>query len=169
MKNDNSVPYSLVKKNLQVRYNGRIVEIFYKTQRIASHIRSYVANGYTTDTLHMPKHHQHQTEWTLERIVSWATTIGPETSRLVKTILTSRLHPQQGFRPCVGIIRLAKTYGKERLEAACKRALSIGTHSYKSIDSILKNKLEDTSLPAGSSEQAIPEFHENVRGHDYFQ
>jgi transposase len=82
--------------------------------------------------------------------------------------MASRPHPQQGFRACLGILRLAKSYGENRLEQACKRALHIGAHSYKSVESILKNKLEQQPLPASSQEAVVTESHEYVRGQEYF-
>jgi transposase len=167
-----SVPYTFIKKELQVRYNSKTVEIFYQNERIASHVRSYVAHGYTTNQLHMPKNHQYQAEWTPERITSWAEKIGPETAHLIEAIMISRSHPQQGFRSCVGVLRLAKPYGNERLEAACKRALSIGTHNYKSVESILKHNLEKQPLPTDSiltHKNKTPNSHEYVRGQSYFQ
>lgn len=163
-----SVPFTLIKKELYARYNTRIVEVFYQNQRVASHIRSYAAYGYTTDSLHMPKAHQQHAEWTPERITTWAKKIGRSTTQLIETIMASRPHPQQGFRACLGILRLAKSYGENRLELACKRALHIGAHSYKSVESILKNKLEQQPLPATSQEAAVTESHEYVRGQEYF-
>lgn len=164
-----SVPFTLIKKDLYVRYDTKIVEVFYQGKRIASHIRNYGAYGYTTDALHMPKSHQKHAEWTPERIASWAKKMGEATAQLVEAIMASRSHPQQGFRSCVGILRLAKSYGEDRLEAACRRALYIGAHSYKSVESILKKKRDTHPLPSPSSEEALPESHEYVRGQHYFE
>ena len=167
-----SVPFTLAKKDLYVRYNNRTIEIFHQNKRMASHVRSYIAQGYTTDKLHMPPHHKHQADWTPERIVSWGKTIGCETAYVVEEIMKSREHPQQGFRACLGILRFDKRYGKERLEAACKRAHAIGTYSYKSIESILKNNLENKPFPQSSSTPAAAsaaEPHEYIRGREYFQ
>jgi transposase len=119
----------------------------------------------------MPKNHQAQVEWTPERITSWAKQSGNAVGQLVETMMRLAQHPQQAFRPCVGIIRLGKSYGTARLEAAAKRALHIGVHSYKSVESILKNNLDQRPLPPDPSkggEQAIPESHEYIRGKDYF-
>lgn len=163
-----SVPFTLIKKDLQVRYNSKIVEIFYNNGRIASHLRSYSVNGYTTNPHHMPKNHQAQIEWTPERIIAWAGTIGPKTAHFVEAVMAARLHPQQGFRSCVGILRLAKGYGNARLEAACKRALLIKSYNYKSIESILKNNLEAQPLP-NTPTTTNPPTHEYVRGQTYYQ
>jgi transposase len=152
-----------------VRYDTKIVEVFYQNNRIASHVRNYKAYGYTTDPLHMPKAHQRHAEWTPERIASWARKMGESTAQLTEVIMASRSHPQQGFRSCVGILRLAKSYGEARLESACKRALYIGAHNYKSVDSILKNKLDQQPLPSTSQETPLPDSHEYIRGKNYFK
>jgi hypothetical protein len=119
----------------------------------------------------MPPHHKHQAEWTPERIISWGKTIGSETAYVIEEIMKSREHPQQGFRACLGILRFDKRYGKERLEAACKRAHAIGTYSYKSIESILKNNLEHQPFPQNSPTltASAAEPHEYIRGQEYFQ
>lgn len=163
-----SVHFTFVKKRVDVRYSGRIVEVFYENQRIASHIRSYIANGYTTLALHMPQKHQYQAKWNSERIVTWAKGTGPKTAQFVQALMASKLHPQQAFRPCIGIISLAKKYGKDRLEAACHRALLLGVHTYKSVESILKNNLEIQPLQPHVCDQPAPQSHEYVRGHQYF-
>ena len=104
--------------------------------------------------------------------MSWGKTIGSETAYVVEKIMKSREHPQQGFRACLGILRFDKRYGKERLEAACKRAHALGIYSYKSIESILKNNLENKPFPHNSSTliaSAATEPHEYIRGQEYFQ
>lgn len=164
-----SVPFTLIKKELYARYDTKIVEIFYQSKRVASHIRNYGSYGYTTDSQHMPKAHQRHAEWTPERIAAWARKMGNSTSQLVEAIMASRPHPQQGFRACLGILRLAKSYGEDRLELACKRALHIGSHSYKSVESILKKNLDQYPLPSTIHQEATPETHEYIRGQNYFE
>lgn len=163
-----SVPFTLIKKELYARYDTKIIEIFYQSKPVASHIRSYSAHGYTTNPLHMPKAHQRHAEWTPERIASWAKKMGESTAQLVETIMTSRAHPQQGFRACIGILRLAKSYGGERLESACQRALYIRAHSYKSVESILKNKLDQQPLSSTLQPEVLLDSHEYIRGQNYF-
>jgi transposase len=167
-----SIPFSFAKKVLHVRYDHKIVEVFHQNKRVASHIRSFVAHGYTTDTSHMPKNHQAQVEWTPERIVAWGKKAGPHTAEFLSSIMKSRDHPCQGFRACIGVLRLGKRYGEKRLEAACERALSIGSYTFKSVESILKNNLDQGPLPGKSTsldEKPIPDNHENVRGQNYFK
>lgn len=162
-----SVPYTFAKKELDARFTQDIVEVFFKNKRIASHVRSYKKHKHTTVKQHMPKQHQFYAEWTPERMIHWAEKVGSATAKLCEIIMQSRAHPQQGFRSCLGILRLAKSYGNERLESSCKRALIIGAHSYRSIESILKNGLDHATISVESSTN-IPGEHENVRGQDYF-
>jgi transposase len=137
-----SVPYQLVKESVEVRFTSTTVEVLFKNRRVASHPRSYRQGGFTTLKEHMPKAHQQYLEWTPSRIIRWAAQTGPHTEKLVTRILESKPHPQQGFRSCLGIIRLGKQYSPDRLEAACTYALSIHGFSYKSVQSILKNGLD---------------------------
>jgi transposase len=162
-----SVPYALVKQQLEVRVSARVVELFHKGTRIASHVRSRLKGRHSTVAAHMPTAHRHYVEWTPQRLIRWAADSGAATAQMVETILASRPHPQQGFRSCLGIMRLGKSYGAERLEAACRRALTIGACSYKSIESILKNGLDRTPLPPISVAPA-PLHHANIRGPEYY-
>lgn len=163
-----SVPYQLVNQQLDVRLTVTAVECFHKNKRVASHLRSPRPGQYTTVTAHMPKTHQDYVQWTPERLVHWARKTGPETARVVETILTSRPHPQQGFRACLGLMRLGKEYGDERLEAACGRALAVAAVGFKSIESILKRGLDKQPLPQKSAENP-PVDHDNIRGPEYYR
>jgi transposase len=162
-----SVPYQLVKCQIEVRLTANIVEVLYRGQRVASHRRSYKAHGFTTLPEHMPKAHRAYAEWTPQRLVRWAEKTGPATAALIHAILSARAHPQQGFRSCLGIMRLGKTYSDDRLEAACQRALVLRAHGYKHIESILKKGLDRQPLPA-TQQPALPIDHDNVRGPDYY-
>jgi transposase len=163
-----SVPYQLVKEQIDVRLTAETVEVFHKSRRIASHRRSSVKGHHSTTTQHMPKPHQHYAQWTPERLIRWAAKNGEATQELIATILASRPHPQQGFRPCLGIMSLEKTYGAQRLENACQRALAIGGISYKSVHAILKNGLDQKPLPSRSQTSFII-HHPNIRGPQYYQ
>jgi transposase len=162
-----SVPYQLVRSQLEARYTARTVECFHKGQRVASPIRSFVKGHHTTVAQHMPKSHQHYAQWTPQRLVRWAENTGPATAGVVQTILARRAHPQQGFRSCLGIMRLGKSFGQDRLEAACRRALKVGSCSYKSIDSILRQGLDRLALPEPQELDLFIE-HDNLRGSDYY-
>jgi transposase len=162
-----SVPYALVKQQLEVRLSAQVVEIFHKGKRVASHQRSPLKGRHSTVAVHMPKAHQHYAEWTPQRLILWAAKTGEATAQVVETILASRPHPQQGFRACLGIMRLSKHYGEGRLEAACHRAIRIGACSYKSIESILKHDLDQQPLPGPlTAAPVIP--HGNIRGAQYY-
>jgi len=163
-----SVPYQLVGQELDVRVTAEGVECLHGGQRVACHVRSHDRGGSTTVREHMPRHHRHYAEWTPQRLVKWAQETGRSTSEVVETILTSRPHPHQGFHSCLGLHRLAKRYGPERLEAACRRALRIGGLSYKSIRSILERGLDRQEPPTEASE-APPIVHDNIRGAEYYQ
>jgi transposase len=162
-----SAPYALRHHELDVRYTAMTVEIFHRGHRVASHARSYKKGGYTTINAHRPKSHQRYLEWTPERLVRWASTMGPFTAALVDQILQSRPHPEQGFRSCLGILRLGKTYGPERLEAAATRACTLKACSYQSVKSILHTGL-DRQLTLEQPPDRRPILHNNVRGTDYF-
>jgi transposase len=161
-----SVPHQLVGQRVDLRLTATTVEIFHKHRRVASHLRSYKP-GHTTDAAHMPESHRRHAEWTPSRIISWAETQGPSTAGLCKAILESKPHPEQGYRSCLGIIRLADRYGTERLEAACARALKARALSYRSVESILRHGLESEPLAAPSSR--THKHHQNLRGPTYYR
>jgi transposase len=162
-----SVPYRLVRQQLEVRLSAQVVEIFSKGQQVASHQRSPHKGRHSTVTAHMPTAHQDYAEWTPQRLIRWAATAGAATAQVVETILTTRPHPQQGFRACLGLMRLGKRYGASRLEAACQRALTLRACSYKSIESMLKHDLDRQPLPAmRTAPPAIT--HGNIRGPQYY-
>jgi transposase len=162
-----SVPHKFVGELCDVRLTAGVVEIFLRGRRIASHLRSYKRGGFSTDAEHMPESHRRHLEWTPSRIVSWAQQTGPATGELAEGILNSRPHPEQGYRSCLGIMRLGRRYGSERLEAACKRALTVRAFSYRSVESILKNGLDRHPLP-GQPRSRPHRLHENLRGPHYY-
>lgn len=162
-----SVPYALVKQPLEARLSERTVELFHKGQRVASHLRSTAKGRHTTVPEHMPKAHRAYAEWTPQRLVRWAEQTGPATAGVIGQILRSRVHPQQGFRSCLGILRLAERYGSERLEAACRRALRLQACRYKSLASILERGLDRQPLPE-PTELTLPAAHDHVRGPGYY-
>lgn len=168
-----SVPFQLLAQGdtkLDVRATATTVEAFVRNGRVASHARSYQPGRHTTNPDHMPKAHRAHAEWSPTRLIRWATKTGPETATLVAAILASRPHPEQGYRSCLGIMRLAKQYGDERVEAACARAVAVNARSYKHVAAILKNgldRLEPPRAPAANNNNNVE--HENVRGADYYE
>jgi len=163
-----SVPYQLVREQVDVRLTSSTVEVLFKNRRVASHKKDYRQGGFTTLREHMPKSHQRYLDWTPSRIIRWAGQNGPQTKKLITQILDSRPHPEQGFRSSLGIMRLAKRYDPERLEAACERALLIKAFSYKSVESILKKGLDQQSLSFEQTENPSPMTHNNIRGKHYY-
>jgi transposase len=152
---------------VDVRITSTTVEVLYKNRRVASHIRSYREGAATTNPDHMPKSHRRYLEWTPSRIISWAARTGPATAELVEKVLLSKPHPEMGFRSCLGIIRLGREFGPERLEAASERAVRMNAFSYKSVKSILQNGLDRIAANENQSQLALP-VHANIRGRDYY-
>lgn len=160
------MPYQHLRRQVDVRLTDKTVEVFYRNARIASHARSTRKGRFTTVREHLPPKHRHG-EWTPERLIRWATTLGEPVERVVTVILSSRVYPQQGMRAALGVLRLAKMHGSERLNSACARALAINGVSFRSIDSILKKGLDRLSPVASSPSAALP-AHANVRGPEYY-
>ena len=162
-----SVPFRLVGQRVDVRVSALTVEVFFRHRRVASHLRSWKRGGHTTDPAHMPESHRRHAQWTPGRIIAWANKTGPATGELARSILESRPHPEQGYRSCLGVIRLGDRYGAERLEAACRRAVAVRAFSYKSVESILKHGLD--AQPVTPHPVRTHPRHTNLRGADYYQ
>lgn len=150
-----SVPYPLVKRQVDVRLSATTVEVLHQGQRVASHVRSPRRGGYTTVTSHLP-----------ERLLRWAHTIGPATAAVTAQLLGARRHPQQAFNTCFGVLRLSTSDSEAHLEAACTRALTLGTVSYKSLAMILEKGLDQRPLPTLEA-SSLPPDHANLRGAEY--
>lgn len=161
-----SVPHQLLRQRVWARITARTVEVFAKGERVASHARTSSNRQHTTVRDHMPSSHRRHSDWTPERIRRQAAGIGINCATLVDVIMRDRRHPEQGFRACLGIMRLAKPHGNERLEAACGRALEINARSYASVKSILQNNLERRRREGTTDGPAIT--HTNIRGAGYF-
>jgi transposase len=162
-----SVPFQLVGQQLDARYTAMTVEIFHRGTRVASHARSYVAYSATTIHEHRPKSHQAHLEWTPSRLINWAASVGPATADVVRVLLERKPHPEAGYRACLGILSLAKTYSAARLEAASQRALLLGVYSYQSLKSILKRSLDQQPMLDLDSDRSGP-HHDNIRGSHYY-
>ena len=162
-----SVPYTLVGKQLHARFSANTVECFHRGARVASHIRSYLPGRHTTLAEHMPEKHRRSAQWSPERFIQWAQKTGPATAQLITHVLGARRHPEQSYRSCLGILRLGKSYGDTRLEAACQRALTLGTYAVRSIESILKHRLDEQPL-SEPQERPLPLDHDNIRGPSYY-
>jgi transposase len=163
-----SVPHPLVRQQLEVRLSAKTVEMFQRGKRVAVHVRSHRPGGYSTKAEHMPKAHRAHLEWTPGRLLNWAVEVGPHTRDLVKHLLWNRPHPEMGYRSCLGLLNLAKRFGRERLEAACQRALQLGAPNRRSVLSILAQGLDQLPLPETAPTQPLL-LHENIRGPGYYQ
>ena len=162
-----SVPSKLIREIVEARITSSTIEIFHKGQRVASHAFSPVRNRHTTITEHMPSAHRRYAEWTPAKMMSEAAKVGPATVALFEAIMKAKPHPEQGFRSCLGIIGLAKSYGVTRLEAASRRGNDIGATSYGSIASILQHGL-DKAFASEPMPDTPPIRHGNIRGSGYF-
>ncbi len=162
-----SVPFRFARQKVDVRMTATTIEVFQRGQRIASHVRSSLRGRHTTVDTHMTPAHQAVQGWNAPRLLDWAGRIGSHTKAVVEHVLHQRRHPQQGYRSCLGILRLSKTYGEARLEAACERAIAISAPSFGSLKSILKHGL-DKHRVATPAQTSLPLDHANVRGPAYY-
>jgi transposase len=165
-----SVPHPLRRRDpptrVKIVYDDRVVAIYWDNVRVAQHRRDRTPNGYTTLAEHMPSNHRWYAEWSAEKFLSWAATMGPETAEVITKVLSAAAYPPQAFCSCMGILSLAKRHGSDRLNKACRKALHVGTQSYTRIKNILALGLEEETQPHLDL-GALPE-HENVRGSGYY-
>ena len=160
-----SVPYTLIKEEVEVRATSTTIEIFHKGTRVASHMRGGPSKYVTSDS-HMPSEHQRRKQqWSPERFIRWAEQVGPNTKNVITHQLSSKRHPEQAYRVCIGILKLSEKYSDSRLEAACSWALSHNIYSYKRISNILKNGMDQVQHDQTPRATCI---HQHVRGPMYY-
>jgi transposase len=162
-----SVPYQYIGKKVKMLYNRSYVEIYFNYGLISRHERVQRRYGYTTTREHMASTHQFIADWSPERFISLAANVGDPVQEFVKKVLESKPHPEQAYKSCMGILSFERKVGKERLIAACNRALDYGAYSYAIIKNILErniDKLPEPEVP----EQGLPE-HSNIRGESYYK
>lgn len=162
-----SVPYTLIRQELMARYTRSGVELFHKSRRVAVHVRSYQKGRHTTIQEHRPPAHAKYLEWTPERILSWAGTVGSNCTEAARQLMAERTIPEHAFRPCMGIIRLGKRYGNDRVDRACLRALKMHIVGYRHIESMLKTGRDQ--LPDADAANRPAVLHDNLRGAAYYQ
>lgn len=162
-----SVPYQLVHARVESRHTSSIVEVYHKGRRVASHVRRYDHKP-STFPEHMPSSHRAHAEWTPSRLIRWAEKNGPATGRVVAGILESRPHPEQGYRSCLGLMRLGKKYGTQRLEAACERAEHLRSFSFRTVKNILASSQDRLLFEDESNDNDVTSQHDNIRGADYY-
>src|SRR6218665_177065 len=162
-----SVPHRLGRTTVELRIAGATLEIFAGQQRVAAHPVSTARGKHSTISEHMPASHRAHLDWTPAKLIAWGERIGVGCAALVRWQMDHRPHPEQGYRCCLGLQRLARQHGHERLEAACTRAMAIHSPTYRSVHSILASGTDRQPLPAQSTQTSLP-LHENVRGPDYY-
>ena len=164
-----SVPYRYIGQRVAVHYNELTVEIYYRQQRIALHKRSQKPHAYTTIKEHLPSTHQFVLDWNPERFIKWGQKIGTATGQYIEKVMEHYSYPEQAYKSCLGILRLAKKYSEQRLEGACERALKYHKYSYRTIETILIRKLDKIEeSPPPDAQLQLP-IHENIRGGDYYE
>lgn len=163
-----SVPFQLLREEVDVRLTANTAEIFHRGKRVAAHPRSRLRHKHTTLKEHMPPEHQKYLEWTPTRIIDWAGKTGPAAAAMVQQIMAAKTHPEQGYRSCLGIMRLGKSYGSARLEAACARALRFNVCSFGAVRSILSSGLDRQTADKPPAQPALP-LHDNLRGDIYYR
>jgi len=166
-----SVPYALAGQRVELRITLSTLECFAAGRRVAVHARSHRNGGYSTLTEHMPASHQAHRQWSPGKLISWGASVGAHTRLVVIHLLERMPHPEQGYRACLGLMRLSRQYGNARLEAAATRAVTLGAMRYRSVASILKSGLDRAPLPTSSPQQntlSLPATHENLRGPNYY-
>lgn len=165
-----SVPYTLIGETLWCRASHRTVELLHKRKRVASHPRSFVKYAYSTAPSHRPASHRAHLEWTPSRLIRWGRTIGPHTAALVEYVIRSKPHPEQGYRSALGILRLSRKHGEDRLERACDKAFRIQSPGYRTVKTMLAQRME--AVPLRGEKQAVAESEHlgagNVRGPGYY-
>jgi transposase len=161
-----SVPHALIREQVDTRATARTIEVFHRGKRVAAHARRYGGPRHGTDPDHMPSAHRRYAEWTPDRFARQARDIGPNTEALILSVLARRPHPEQGFRTCIGVLRLFRGLAADRAEAVSARAIEVGVLSYDSVASILRHRLDRSASPQAAD--GTPLLHENIRGSGYF-
>jgi transposase len=161
-----SVPHALVGLRLQARVSDALIELLHRGERVAVHARSSRRGGYTTRDDHMPAAHRAHKEWTPERLIHWGASIGPATGAFVAAMLERHRHPEHGYRGCLGLLGLARRYGRARLEAACALAMELDAIYYRHVKEILANGRD--RIEPGTAASWVSPVHDNVRGPGYY-
>jgi len=163
-----SVPHHLVKHQIEVQATRDIVRLFFKGKQVAAHPRNQLKGAHSTDATHMPQSHRKQSEWSPERLLSWAKKTGPNVTRLVTIFLEKKRHPEQACRACLGLLNLSRSYDATRLDNACARAIAIGALNVRSVRSILEKGMDQLIDTPSSTQEASCSEHSNVRGPSYY-
>ncbi len=161
-----SIPYSYIGQKVKIQYTNSALSIYCKGERIAYHQRNYGKYQYTTNAEHLPSTHQFVSQWSPEKFITWARAIGAETETVINEVLSSKKHPEQAYKSCIGILSYGKKVGYERLNRACNRAIQFNSYNYRTIKNILASNYDKISLE-DEIEYQTPN-HENIRGAQYY-
>ncbi len=164
-----SAPFRYVGEKVRVIYTNRVVDIYYKGEKIASHLRDRSPNRYTTVKEHMPSHYQKYLERSPEYYLSWARNQSREVEQVVETVLSTRPHPEQAYKSCDGIKALARKSGQEKLIRACRKAIEVNACSYTFLKRVIENGMLEVDDKGEKALQKQLPFHSNIRGADYYK
>jgi transposase len=167
-KNYYSVPYLYIGKKVNIFYSQTVVEVFYRYERIAYHMRDRTPFRYITVDEHMAYKNRFMTEWTPEKFIERAANVGENAHQYIIIILEKRQHPEQAYRSCQGILSFASKVGNERLDKACCRAILYNDFSYMTIKTILERKMDQIPLDGEEGGKIMP-LHNNIRGKNYYK
>ena len=162
-----SVPYALIHQEVRIRITETVVEVFHHGERVASHKKDLAPGRHTTLSAHMPGSHQAVSNWSPERFLEWAGRVGSATRQVVEALLSSRRHPQQAYRSCLGLLSLARKDSPSTLEHACQRALTLGVCSYREVR-VLMESASSRKTSSEASRSHPPRTHDNIRGASYY-
>ena len=157
-----SVPYRLIGKSVELRISAHTIEVYYRGQAVARHVKGSGSRRFMTEPGHRPERHRAVIEMSHERLLERAEAIGPATAALLREQTARRVHPEEALRASLGILRLAHDFSAGALEHACQRALELKAYSYRAVRTLI-------IAPASPTPATTPTpAHDNVRGADYF-
>lgn len=164
-----SVPYRFIGKSTQIHYTKDVVEVYYCHERIAFHKRG-TRGSYNTVADHLSSTHKKYLDWNPEYFKKQASALGPNVLACITGLFIDSDYPETAYKRAMGIIQLSKSYGRERLDAACNRAVYAKAVSFNRIKNILENNLDRVAPeePPGTKKSHIP-IHENIRGASNYQ
>jgi hypothetical protein len=163
-----SVPYTFLGKKVKILYSQDIVEVFYKFEKIATHVRDLRKHRYTTEKSHMASHHKYVAEWRAEYFIEQGNALDPGIGMYLEKLIDSKPHPEQGYKSCIGILNQGRRVGTLRLASACKRATEYQVYNYPIIEDILHKRLEETATDDILPEHKSTPNHQNIRGKNYY-
>jgi hypothetical protein len=164
-----SVPCKYIGKKVKVLYTSSLVEVFFRYEKIAEHVRSYSRFRYTTDPGHLASHHRAYTEWSAEKFIAQATAIHKDLGAYIGKVIENKTHPEQAYKSVQGILSFARRVGEKRLINACRWAESYGLYSYPAVETILNNRQDEIPLEEDTAKDKSTPEHKNIRGKDYYQ